>query len=124
MSYSKRKLLLLSLIIGGCIVIALLWLSGPKVANRLGWAWGDNFPDHLYYHGRSYSLGLSGCKTLNDIRNNQMAITQIGTVPIVFGSSSPMFAPQDQVESKSVVIQIFVKEKNNCYRTYVLEGSP
>jgi hypothetical protein len=121
MTSSRRRLLIL-LLIFGCIMILFLcsWFSRGTIINHLGWGWENNLPDHLNYHERSYALGISGCKTRTEIGQTQ----QIGTLPMLFGSSYPMFAAQNQVRSNGVVMLIFVEKNQSCYITYTLEGSP
>lgn len=123
MPLSKQKLIL-ALLSSICIVIALLGFNGQYIANRLGWGWRNNLPDHLNYHGRAYSLGISGCRTRTDVEGLVPSIVQIETMPMLFGSSYPQFAPENQVRSNGVVVLIFVEESNTCYRTYALEGGP
>ena len=100
----KQKRGLLLFIIGGCIVIVLLWFNGQYIANKFGWGWQNNFPDHLHYQGRDYSLGISECQTSTNIKQLFPSITQIGTMPMVLGSSYPQLAPTNQVKSHGTVI--------------------
>jgi hypothetical protein len=121
MPSSKRRLLIL-LLISGCIMILFLctWASAPKLSNQFGWGWKNTFPDHLHYHGRDYSVGFSGCRKSTDVGQ----VEQIGTMPMLFGSSYPMFAGQNEVKSHGTVIIIYVEKNTGCYISYALEGSP
>jgi hypothetical protein len=124
MQFAKQKRILL-LFISGCILIVLLWFNGQYIANKFGWGWENNFPDHLHYQGRNYSLGvISGCRTRTDVEKQFPAIMQFGTLPMLFGSSYPLFAPANQVKSHGIVISIFAEESETCYKTYTLEGGP
>jgi hypothetical protein len=88
------------------------------LSNHFGWGWKNTFPDHLHYHGRDYALVPSGCQTRSDIGQ----VEQIGTMPMLFGSSYPMFADQTIVRSKGLVMRIFVDKNKNCYVKYAIEG--
>ena len=123
MPLPKQKRIIMPFI-GGSIIIILLWFNGQYIANRFGWGWENNFPDHLHYQGRDYSLGISGCQTKTDIEKLFPTITQIGTMPMISGSSYPQFAPENQVKSHGVVMSIFVEQSKACYKTYELEGGP
>ncbi len=120
----KPKLIML-LIIGVCIVIVLLWFNGQYIANKFGWGWKNTVSDLLHYQGRTYSLDrISGCQTRTTIEKQFPTITQFGTLPVLFGSSNPLFAPENQVKSHGTLMSIIVEENKTCYKTYTIEGGP
>lgn len=124
MLFVKQKRII-PFIIGGCIVIVLLWFNGQYVASKFGWGWKNTVPDYLHYQGRTYSLDrISGCQTRTTIEKQFPTITQFGTLPVLFGSSNPLFAPENQVKSHGTLMSIIVEENKTCYKTYTIEGGP
>lgn len=115
-----------------CIVIAaMLWLTGPRVANHFGWLWQGTLPDHVDYAGRTYAPGYSGrCLTVDEAKQTLInagdKLIQAGSVPAMLGVSAPLFVESSDGNTPafSLIMQVYVEKNSGCYVSYGIEGGP
>jgi hypothetical protein len=111
----------ISLLFCCIMIVAALWLLGPRIANHDGWIWRDRLPDHVAYSGRMYSPASGECLTPGN------GLTQVGSVPAVLGASAPLFAESSNGNSPAAyatTMEIYVQKNVGCYVLYVIEGGP
>jgi hypothetical protein len=113
------KLIVVILILCFCLEEGII-LFTPKIANYFGMAWPGNLPDHVNYVGNSYTQP-SAC--LADAQVKQLALTQVGSIPTLFGTSHPLLLTSAQFHSKSTITEIYVETETGCYIHYGLAGN-
>jgi hypothetical protein len=102
------------------VIVAALWLLGPRVANHFGWIWHDRLPDHVAYAGRIYAPAPGGCVTPGD------GLTQAGSVPAIFRAPAPIFVASSNGNNLaySLAMEVYVQKNVGCNVLYVIEGGP
>jgi hypothetical protein len=95
-------------------------LFTPKIANYFGMAWSGGLPDHINYAGKSYTQPTV---CLAQAQVKQLALTQVGSIPTLFGTSHPLLLPSAQLHSNNTVTAVYVETEAGCYVDYGLEGS-
>lgn len=125
------------------VVVALLLLAGlawgafqPWTANHFSYALPgqDRLPYRISYAGRDYSNAhecagadwcrpdSSRCLSWQQVVDQSIGpVAQVGSVPTLFGSSHPIFAPST---GGLTVMGIYVLERAKCYLIYTIEGGP
>jgi hypothetical protein len=129
------------------LAVTLLVLAGagvvafqPWTANHFQYALAgrDGLPFRVTYTGRSYAnTGMcaraawcdhapsteTACRSRQQlVSQRQWPLTQVGSIPTVFGPSHAVFAPP--VPAGRIVMELFVVDGDDCYITYTIEGGP
>ncbi len=113
------KLIIVILILCFCLEEGIV-LFTPKIANYFGMAWSGGLPDHISYAGNSYTQPTV-CLAESQVK--QLALTQVGSIPTLFGDSHPLLLPSAQLHSKSTVMDVYVETEAGCYVDYGLSGN-
>jgi hypothetical protein len=123
--------------------VALVLLAGlawgafqPWTANHFGYALPgqDRLPYRISYAGRDYSnlhecAGADWCQPASNhcflwqqvVDQSIGPLAQVGSVPTLFGSSDPIFAPST---GGLTVMELYILERVGCYLIYTIEGGP
>lgn len=112
----------------------------PRTANAFHYALpgSGGLPYRISYHGRDYGndgmcahgdwcRGAPAAETACHSRQqlidqSNWPLTQVSTVPTLFGSSHAVFAPP--VPAGLTLMQLYVLETDGCYISYTIEGGP
>jgi hypothetical protein len=113
------KLIVTILILCFCLEEGIVFFT-PKIANYFGMAWSGGLPDHISYAGKTYTQP-SVC--LAEAQIKQLTLTQVGSIPTLFGSPHPLLVPGDQVHSTSIATAVYVETEAGCYVDYGLAGN-
>lgn len=92
-------------------------LSTPKIANYFGMAWSGGLPDHVSYAGKTYTQP-SVCLAEDQIK--QLALTQVDSIPSLFGTARPLLLPGAQIHSKNTATTAYIETEAGCYVDYEL----
>jgi hypothetical protein len=95
-------------------------LFTPKIANYFGMAWSGGLPDHISYAGKSYTKPTV---CLAESQVQQLALTQVGSLPTLFGASRPLLLPGAQLHSNSTATKVYVETEAGCYVDYELTSN-
>ena len=108
----------------------------PWTANHFSYALPgqDRLPYRISYAGHDYSnshecAGADWCRPDSSrclpwqqvVDQSIGPVAQVGSVPTLFGSSHPVFAPPT---GGLIVMVVYVLESANCYLVYTIEGGP
>ena len=120
--------------LASALLATLGWgLFQPWAANHFGYALPgqDRLPYRITYQGRDYSNpnecagdtwcqpSAKTCTSKQQLQNqNFWPLTQVGTIPTLFGAAYPILAPPNAETF------IFVLDDDDCYLIYALEGGP
>lgn len=113
------KLILTILILCFCLEEGII-LFTPKIADYFGMAWSGHLPNHISYAGKTY-MKPSVC--LAEAQVQQLALTQVGSIPTLFGESHPLLLSGAQLHSKSTVTDVYVETETGCYVDYGLAAN-
>lgn len=122
---SRKKSIGIALLLCCIMIVAVLWLLGPRTANHFGWIWHDSLPDHVAYSGRIYApANPYECSTIDGTPKD--GLTQAGSVPAIFGAPAPLFFKRYSGNNPaySLVMGVYVQKSAGCYVLYVIEGGP
>ena len=89
----------------------------PKIANYFGIAWPGGLPDHISYAGKMYTHPTA---CLPDSQAKQNALTQVGSLPTLFGTAHPLLLTSVQLHSKDPATELYVETETGCYIHYEL----
>ena len=113
------KLIVVIFILCFCLGEGII-LFTPKIANYFGMAWQGSLPDHISYAGQTYTIPTV---CLAEAQVKQLSLTQVGSIPTLFGTSHPLLLASAQQHSKSAVTDVYVEAETGCYVDYGLQGN-
>lgn len=112
----------------------------PWSANHFNYALpgSGGLPYRISYNGRDYAnngmcahatwcrnapAAETACRSRQQlVDQNQWPLTQVSSIPTLFGPSHAVFAPP--VPAGLTLMQLYAVEADGCYISYTIEGGP